>query len=158
MSGLTFEAEAGLIEAPLSAVGGKVSQAAETTLATAGKASYRFTISAAGDYVVKAMLNAPSEASNSFFFSIDQEPTDPSAIWDVVSLTSGVQERVASWRGNGTYASPQFSPKVFSLGAGVHTLFIRGREGGAALDSILVAPQSSSIPPAMPGNLRLITP
>jgi len=91
----------------------------------AGRAAYTFTISTTGDYLVSAPVNAPDESANSFFVNIDAEPTDPEMTWDI-PLTSGLTERTVSWRGNGTFDNAQFTPKVFNLSAGTHTLIVRG--------------------------------
>ena len=71
-------------------------------------------------------------------------------IWDI-PLTSGFEQRVASWRGNGTDVSNQFVPKVFNLSAGQHQLIIRGREANVLLTSFAI--QSLPTPPV---NLRVV--
>jgi hypothetical protein len=119
---------------------------AYTTLAASGQAVYTFNVSAAGNYVVSALVNAPSTDNNSFFVNIDAQPIDPTMIWDI-PVTTGFASQTLSWRGNGTVSSTspsgltaQFAPKVFSLSAGAHQLTIRGREGLTELATITVAP------------------
>ena len=154
MPTLSFEAEAGQIVSPFVVAGGTVSQSINTVdPSLGGAARYRFNIAQTGDHIIRAVVNAPDISSDSFFINIDGEPLDPFMIWDI-NLTSGLQERLVSWRGNGTFDTPQFSPKVFSFSAGEHTLTIRGREANALLDRItieVVAPR-----PAPPQGFRVI--
>ena len=118
-----------------------------------GRAVYNFTISEAGDYVLIARTNAPDTGRNSFFFNIDGEPTAPEMIWDV-QTTSGFEQRFGSWRGTGTDAAPEVPTKAFTLTPGAHQLIIVGREGGAALNTIIVSkrpgPPGSGVRPAGP--------
>lgn len=153
MPSLSFEAEAGQIVSPFVVSGGTISQAANTTDPTLGGAArYRFNITNAGDYVVKAAVNAPDANTDSFFINIDAEPSDPVMIWDVIPSTSGIEERVASWRGNGTFDAPQFSPKAFTLSVGVHTLTIRGREANTIIDRLAIQMVTGSL--QAPANFR----
>lgn len=158
MPGLSFEAEAGQIVAPFAASGGTVFQVSNTTNPSLGGAArYRFNITQPGDYIIRAAVNAPNANSDSFYINIDAEPTDPTMIWDIGALTAGVEERVVSWRGVGTFDAPQFNPKSFSLSLGVHTLTIRGREANAAIDRITIeaAPGQPGQAPAAPRNFRI---
>ena len=54
-----------------------------------------FIIPVAGNYVVKALVNAPSTDNNSFFVNIDARPTDPLMIWDV-PVTTGLPSQTVS--------------------------------------------------------------
>jgi len=138
LPGLLFEAESGTITSPFTVNGGYVSQSVETVdPATGGRASYIFNISDAGDYMVKALVNANSLGSDSFFVNIDGEPVSPEMIWDI-GVTNGFEEREVSWRGSGTPAVNEFVPKVFTLTAGEHELIIRGRERDTLMDRITV--------------------
>ena len=86
-SGLTFSASAGTIVPPFAtgsmsavAFGGMtvsnyLSQASQTGLSGSGEAIYGFTITNAGNYVINALVNAPSDAANSFYINIDGQPT-----------------------------------------------------------------------------------
>jgi hypothetical protein len=143
---LTFAATSGTISAPFAVNGTAISQPAYTTLVDSGQAVYTFSIPTAGNYVVSALVNAPTTDNNSFWVNIDAQPADPTMIWDV-PVTTGFASQTVSWRGNGTVdrKSPsgfadQFSPKVFSLSAGTHQLIVRGREGGTQLGTITIAP------------------
>jgi hypothetical protein len=136
---LTFNADSGTLTAPFVAVAGIVSQSLLTTLVGSGEAVYNFTIDIPGNYVVSASVNAPSESENSLYINVDGEPTDPLMIWDI-PVTSGFTNQVASWRGNATSGPPQFAPKTFSLTAGTHQLYVRGREPDVQLQSFSIAP------------------
>ena len=122
-----FPASAGVISAPFVLTNGIISQPEQTEVAEGGKAIYNFAITNAGDYVIKATVNAPDESSNSFFVNVDSQPEDPLTIWDI-DVTSGFEERTVNWRGNGGSGSSEFDPKVFKLSAGAHKLIIMGRE------------------------------
>ena len=158
MPGLSFQAEAGLIESPFSVTSGTVSQTVPTTTpSNGGRARYRVTIPSTGKYRVNMNVNAPNTAANSLFIDFDQEPTTPTTIWDVQALTNGIETRTVSWRGTGTFNAPQFNPKVWDLSAGEHTLYIRGREARMQVDAITIVPQPSSEPPTAPNNVRVIS-
>jgi len=147
-AGLTLQATAGTISTPFIVINGIISQAGFTGLDAGGRMTCPFAISEAGNYVIAVQVNAPHEGANSFFVNIDDEPTDPEAIWDV-PLTDGFAERVVSWRGTGTPAQSQHVPKVFQLAAGTHQLIIRGREGNCQLGVISIASIDSFDSPAL---------
>ena len=100
--------------------------------------------------MVQTSVNAPGDAANSFYVNIDAEPQDPYMVWDI-PVTTGVQTRLAAWRGSGTFDNNQFTPKVFNLAAGAHQLIIRGREAGVQLQSITIVRA-----PEPPRNLRVV--
>ena len=103
----------------------------------------------AGNYVIRALVNAPNDGNNSFFLNLDGEPLAPMMIWDI-PLTTGFEQRMVSWRGNGTDVNSQFLPKIFSLGAGAHQLIVRGREANTQLQSLSILWH-----PASPAGVRL---
>jgi hypothetical protein len=98
---------------------------------------YTFNVPSAGKYFVQAQVRAGDAGSNSFFLNVDAEPEAPGMIWDI-PLTSGFEKRTVSWRGSGTEAANQFSPKAFDLSAGQHQLLIRGRERNTQLSSVSI--------------------
>jgi hypothetical protein len=152
---LTFQATSGTIAAPFVitsglAGGGYISQAAETGITNGGQAVYNFTITNAGNYVIQATVNAANDGANSFYVNIDAQPQDPSMIWDV-TVTTGFEQQLVSWRGNGTDVSDQFVPQIFNLTAGTHRLIIVGREANTQLQSLSIL----QLPPT-PQNLRII--
>jgi hypothetical protein len=149
MSGLSFQAEAGAIDAPYAAEGGLVSQSVVTTApGEGGRIRWRVTIPEAGEYIVKALVRALDNGADSMFIEFDAEP-NASSMWCVIPLTMGVEERTANWLGSGG-AAPEFDPKIWTLSAGEHTLYIRGREAGCALDTIMITPKAKPEPPEPP--------
>ena len=157
-SGLTFAADSGTISAPFVATNGTVFQSVTTDVTNGGLAVYSFDVVNAGNYLVSAMVNAPSDGENSLYVNIDAEPTDPLMIWDI-PVTTGLTSRTVSWRGNGTSdpASAQYSPKVFTLSAGTHQLIIRGRAADTTLGNISIAatPPTLQIRTAVGGSVVL---
>ena len=152
---LTFQATSGTITAPFVitsglAGSGYISQAIETGVSNGGQAVYNFTITNAGNYVIQAMVNAANDGANSFYVNIDAQPQDPSMIWDI-TVTTGFEQQLVSWRGNGTDVSDQFVPQIFNLTAGTHQLIIVGREANAQLQSLSIL----QLPPT-PQNLHII--
>jgi hypothetical protein len=129
------------VTAPLVLKDDAISQPAQTELGEGGKAIFTISVPKDGNYVIHALVNAPSEDANSFFLNIDGQPTDPLMIWDI-DVTTGFEERVVSWRGNGDASSDEFAPKIFKLTAGEHKVIIVGREP-AFLKSISVRPAKS---------------
>ncbi len=142
--GLVFQAPSGVISGPFAVTGNYISQSVLTTVvASGGQATYTFTLTNSGNYVVQALVNCPDASANSFWVNIDAVPTDPNMIWDV-NTTSGFEQRLVSWRGLGTDLSDQYVPAFFNLSAGTHTLYVVGREANAQLQaiSILKVPNS----------------
>ena len=157
LSELSFPSYAGVITAPFATNrGGYVAQSIATGVSDGGKAFYAFRITNSGNYTVSVSVNAPSDAANSLYVNIDSTPTDPIMIWDI-PVTAGFSNQSVSWRGNGTDTANQYVPAVFSLSAGVHELIIVGREAGAELGQITIAPYlgGRSTPPSPPQNLRI---
>jgi hypothetical protein len=146
-----FEAESGVIQAPFINSNGSISQPLQTTLATGGRATYTFSVPQAGDYTVIGIVNAPDDASNSFYVNIDAEPQDPTSIWHI-PLTTGFESRTVSWQGTGTWDQPALVPKHFNLTPGQHQLIIVGREAGTMLDRLMIIRWLDPAP-----NLRVAT-
>jgi len=145
LPGLTFLSTAGTVSPPFVAGSGYISQPLETGLAGSGRAVYGFTIPTAGNYIIVASVNAPHEGANSFYINIDGEPVDPGMIWDV-PITSGFTNLEVCWRGDGTESSNQYAPAVFTLSSGTHFVVVRGRESGAQLASLTIAPSGAHRP------------
>ena len=137
---LTFAADSGTFSAPFVDSNGTLSQSVTTGVTNGGQAVYTFNIVNAGNYLVSAMVIAPSLSQNSFYVNIDAEPTDPLMIWDIPVCTN-LTSRTVSWRGNGNSdpASSQYIPEVFTLSAGKHQLIIVGREADTTLGTISIA-------------------
>ena len=140
LSPIRFAADAAALTAPFMASNGIIWQAVETSVTAGGQASYTFTITNAGSYVISAQVNAPNQSYNSFFVNIDAQPTDPTMIWDVQPPTTGFMNRTIGWRGTGSDTAPQFTPEVFNLSAGTHQLIVRGREPNTQLGTLTLSP------------------
>ena len=149
---LTFQASAGTITTPFVVASGYISQSVSTAVANGGQAVYSFIITNAGNYVVQAVVNAPNSGANSMYVNIDAQPQDPSMIWDIL-MTSGFEQRLVSWRGNGTDGNDQFVPQIFSLAAGTHQLIVVGREPNVQLQTLSIL----QLPPP-PQNLHIVGP
>jgi len=118
-----------------------ISQDIQTTtpIDKGGRATFSFTIPTTGDYIIEAVVDAPSTASDSFFINVDGDPVDSTYVWDVQGgVTSGFELREISFRGAGSLESPEFNPWVVNLDAGAHELRIWGREANTKLDKIIV--------------------
>ena len=137
-AGYTFQTASASITTPFVMTNGYFYQPFQTVVPTnGGEAVFTFTITNAGSYIIQALVNAPGDGANSFFVNVDAEPVAPTMIWDI-PITSGFEQRIVSWRGDGTDVSNQFVPKVFTLSAGVHQLIIRGRETNTQLQSLAI--------------------
>jgi len=143
---LNIEATSGAISAPFYIANGAIVQPHYTSVTAGGEAVYTFNLGTAGNYVISAVVTAPSTDNNSFYVNIDAEPADPLTIWDIPVTFTPADETV-SWRGAGGLdpASPsafdaQYAPRVFTLSAGTHQLIVRGREGNCTLGTITIKP------------------
>ena len=110
---------------------------------------YNFQITTAGAYVIQAIVNAPSEGSNSFFVNIDSQPQNPFMVWHI-PVTSGLETRTVSWQGNGTWDNPELVPAVFTLTQGTHQLVVRGREANTQVQRFSIVRL-----PSPPASLRV---
>ena len=126
---VTLQASAAVVTAPMMLKDGALTQAEheDLTLAAGGKAVFEFRVANAGTYAIYAVVNAPTDLANSFFVNIDAAPEDPLSVWDI-EPTTGFEERIVSWRGNGDAENNEFKPKHFKLTAGAHKLILVGRE------------------------------
>jgi len=136
--GGTMQAAVGTTSAPFNLTNGYIYQPVETTVpANGGLAVFNFSVPNTGGYTIQAIVNAASDANNSFYINIDAEPQAPTMIWDI-PITAGFEVRWVSWRGDGTDVSNQFVPKIFTLTQGQHQILIRGREVDTELQSMKV--------------------
>jgi parallel beta-helix repeat protein len=141
----TFAAASGTISAPFTVNNGLVSQSVLTGVTNGGQAVYTFTSSVSGNYTISADVIAPSLTNNSFYVNIDSQPTDPLMGWDI-PVSTVLTSQTVSWRGTGSGdpATDQFTPKVFTISSGKHTLIIRGREPFSMLGTIRIAPYGTN--------------
>jgi hypothetical protein len=147
-SSQSFPASAAVLTEPLALTNDYVYlTTAQAELPDGGKAVFNFSVTNDGNYEIETVVCAPDESSNSFFVNIDAPPVDPDMIWDI-PVTTGFETRVISWRGNGDSSTDQFTPKVFKLEAGAHTLIFVGREPGTLLKTLTIRPA----PPEQPAS------
>jgi Fibronectin type III domain/Immunoglobulin domain len=100
-----------------------------------GTAAYNVTVANAGYYEIEALVYAPGLNANSFLVNVDDQPQNPTMIWDIMPVTSGFEQRIVGWRGNGSENNDQIAPKIFYLSAGPHQINFVGREPGTAMAS-----------------------
>ena len=132
---LIIQAGAANITAPFTITNGYFSQPIMTTdPASCGRASFIFTVSSAGNYVIQAMVRNPSGVNGSFSINLDAEPIMPTMIWDI-GQTSGFEQQNVSWRRDGTNINNQFTP-IFALSSGVHQVIVRGRDANTQLSAL----------------------
>lgn len=161
---LFMEAESGGIVAPLAiekdpdASGGQFivnTAKSKTTDGSNGTATFKFSVPATNQYFLWARVLVASTANNTFFFSMDGAPEE---IYDAAenSFTSVWQWN--HWSGRPPAASPQNSTrKVFPLGAGVHTLQLRGREEDMKLDRLCITSNPDFEPEPSPAETAVPT-
>lgn len=148
-AGLSVPVSSATLTAPFVLAGNYASQSTQTGLAGSGRLSCMFNVVDPGEYGIVATVDAPSDGENSLFLNIDAEPQDPFMVWDI-PITSGLEPRLVSWRGNGTFDANQIAQKVFTLSAGQHELIIRGREANTKISLLQLVKR-----PARPLQLRL---
>jgi hypothetical protein len=148
-----IQASMAAISSPFTLSNGVLSQAVETGVANGGVARFNFTVPTTGSYVINMMVNAADTNANSIYVNVETMPIDPTMIWDI-PVTSGFQNQMVSWRGNGTADADQFVPQSFALTAGQHTLIVVGRESGVGIQSVQVQSASALVFP--PINLHIL--
>lgn len=140
-----FEAEAGAVSgmtvaSDASASGG---QYVTTSTANAGSVTFTFTAPSAGSYYVWGKIEAVDGNSDSFFVSADGGATD---VYDDAQSYGGFWQWTVV-NGRGTSGTPfTLNPRVFTLGAGTHTITFGGREVGAKLDQVLITNDAAFVP------------
>lgn len=140
-----FEAEAGAVSGLTVASDSAASggQYVTTTTANTGSVTFTFTAPSTGSYYVWGKIEAVDGNSDSWFVSADGGPTD---VYD------DAQSYGSFWQwtevnGRGTSGVPfALNPRVFTLGAGTHTITFGGREVGAKLDQVLITNDPAFVP------------
>lgn len=139
-----------LVEQPLTinAGGNYISQSVEVSGAPelGGRAVVGFTLTSTTNLSLSALVTAQTSGSDSFYIALDQEPTDPANICDIIPVTStAFAYRTVAQRGNGSAASPNWTNYVWTnVVAGTHKIVIRGREADCLLQAITVNPISTA--------------
>jgi hypothetical protein len=135
--GLSFPSTAGVISGPFIVGSGYIYQTVTSGVPDGGRAVYWFSVPNAGNYEVSASVNAADTSANSLFVNIDADPVDPTMTWDVPP-SAGFTNQIVSWRGNSITEVDQFTPMIFTLSAGTHSLVIIGREPNVQLGAIQI--------------------
>lgn len=150
--GSTIPATNGLVFAPFTTnAAASLTQTSDAlTPNDGGRAIYWFNLSATTNITISATVTATNVSQNSFWVSVDNEPTDPTMIWDVVDLATNFPTRVVSWRGTGTESAPQFATNSWAPLVGYHKVIIRGREANAQLKTLTVNLPPVNTPPTAP--------
>ncbi len=92
------------------------------------KAIYCFTVARAGSYLIRGVVSAPDADSNSFFVTVDGQPT-AGYLWDTAITGGGYQGSFVSDR-NGSGRVNVW------LNKGTHEIIVYLREDGTALDRL----------------------
>jgi hypothetical protein len=126
----------------------------ETETSNSGTASRTFSIEEAGRYKIVGQVYATNGGTDSFFVDID---SGGQFIWDLNPSGNPAEFNVwrsddVTYRGTGSFDSPQYDPYVFDLSEGTHTITFSGREASTKLDYFyLVRVGETNISPP-PGN------
>jgi len=131
-SGLSFEAESGVITSPMQIASStdaiNEKYIVQTTDTGTGSAKYAIAIPSTDQYQLRVRAIAPNGSSNSFYYSLDG---NSSSTWSLA-------DTLTSW----TWVD---GPKI-SLTQGTHILTIKKREKGTKLDAFEFRPLSVSLP------------
>lgn len=137
ISTVTIEAESGTLTAPM--VTRHDNNAFNSAYITndygSGNVIYTFNVESAGTYNIWGRHIAPDGVSDSFFVKMDDEVED---IWDISNSNT--------WQWSEVNGRAFGGVKRYDLDAGLHTLSIRGREGGAKLDRLVVTNDDQFVP------------
>ena len=153
--GLSFPAPAGTISAPFYVSNGSVQQDVTTSAidGTNGSATYTFTVPVSGQYSLNAVVNAPNTESDSFFLNVDSPPRTPANLWDITP-TQGFETHPVSFRGSSPLTDVDHTPQVFTLSAGVHQLFLLGREDETQVQTFTFVAESAP-PDLSPSDMAM---
>ncbi|MCR9295598.1 MAG: PQQ-dependent sugar dehydrogenase [bacterium] len=105
-------------------------------------AEFTFQVTAAGSYTIRAVVDGPLGESDSFFVTINDQPTD-GYLWDV---PSGWTKDTLSDRGGA-------DPVILTLEPGLHTVRFHLRDGGTRLDNVTLVDLNQNASLAQPGEL-----
>jgi len=132
----------GTISSPFVLTNAYVFQPITTGVANGGRAVYSFCVTNSGQYVILAVVEAPSQNARSLFVNIDSEPKDPEMIWEIPIATGFKTNLVSTSLGK---------PRYFDLTSGQHQIIVRGREANVKLSQLRILPRLSP-----PTGLRVI--
>lgn len=101
-----------------------------------GQAAFSFTVQNSDMYSMWARYIAKDGESDSFYIQMDDGVED---IWDMHPNSS-------EWHWTEVAGRENSGVLHFQLDEGMHTLYIRGREGGASLDQLVITNDSAFVP------------
>lgn len=111
-----------------------------------GKAVFTFNAPAEGDYVFWGRVVAPTDANNSFHWSVDTELIDndatdgTSTIWDLPVTTVWAWSKV-------NYRNAAGNTDITThLTAGSHTIYLNQREDQSGLDQLIITTDATYVP------------
>ena len=108
------------------------------------RVDYSVNISEAGDYKIVGTTLSPSASNNSFYVTVDGQPS-AGHLWDTEVGTTYVQDEVSNRQGE--------DPVVFNLSQGTHTISFHARDRRTQLDKFeLVRVDGNNNPPPPPEN------
>jgi len=137
-----IEAEEGELTAPMAVASDSAASGGAYVAATSGSGSVRFEceVVEAGEYLLQALIHAPTSSQNSFYVGLDGEAAQGSNafVYGPPVTSSFAWDNVATQGSNPLSQPPQNDPKVFALTAGRHGIQIYGREAGTRLDKLIL--------------------
>jgi hypothetical protein len=141
------EAESGTRVAPMAVASDPLASGGQyvvTATDSAGSDTLSVSVPSTGSYYVWAKILSVDAESDSFFVSADGGPTD------IFDTAEGVWSTAWQWRRvNGRGPTGQvnaLNPRIFTLGAGAHTLTFAGRDPNTKLDQVLVTNDVNFVP------------
>lgn len=165
---IDLELKSAVLKGPFVLTNDYIIQTVQSEPTNGGVASFSFTLTNPGDYVVSARIEVPTDQKNSLFLNIDGETNRPEALWEIPPA-SGFSERIVTSHES---TAPALSPgnrRIFKLAPGAHQLTIRGwnantKVAGLSLlrlpatpTGLTASPGASPQPPAPPTNLRIVS-
>ncbi len=155
---LHLEAESGDLTAPM-ALSTNVPAAdaapvvhAASSISEDGALTLHFEVPVEADYMAWCRVNTASGASDSFYVSLDGDPSTED-VYDAAEETFADTWKWTALCGrgaatNGYEYAYSVAPRVFHLTAGAHSITFRGRERNTRLDAIVITSDSTFDPEA----------
>lgn len=170
-SQIVLEPKSAALSGPFVLTNNCICQAIDAELTNGGRATFTFSITNPGDYVVRARVERDTSRAGSFYVNMDAEPGGPEMIWEIPAEPAAV-EQLVNWKSSGSTGIVPLR-KVFRLSAGEHRLVFVGRSAETRLARVSVLrlpdppgglhvagqtpPAPSARPPAPPRGLRIVT-
>lgn len=136
-----LEAESGTISSPMAvALDPKASNGRfiYSSRSEQGNVAIRFEVAEAGSYMVWCRVLSPDSSTDSFYVSIDGGPEE--------IYRTALNSWSSQWQWTRINDDAGGTPRLFQLGAGVHTLTFRSREASTLLDAVYVTNDPEFVP------------